>query len=292
MATYTTYDQVGKAESVADIISDITPTDTPFFTMIKSEKVAARTYSWLEDSLQAAAVNAQVEGADASIGNLVDAVERTNTTQILSKAFAVSATADAIKTYGRAKETAYQLGKALKEIKRDLEKAYVGVDQASVSGDGATARKMASVSQQITNTTASSDGNLNEAQLLAAGQAAYEAGSDPSILMIRPADAQDVAGWTGSSGRYREFQDGTKTLVNVVDLYVGPYGEYKVVLNRHQLTDRAFLIDPSMFKSVVLRPFTRTLLAKTGDADKHHIVGEYSVKHTNFGDSQMITGLL
>ena len=51
MSTYTTYDQVGKAEDVSDIITDITPTDTPFFSMIKSEKVAARTFEWLEDSL-------------------------------------------------------------------------------------------------------------------------------------------------------------------------------------------------------------------------------------------------
>ena len=291
MATYTTYDQVGKAESVADLISDITPTDRPFTTMVKSEKVAARTFSWLEDSLAAAADNAQVEGADASMGTLIDAVERSNTTQILSKAFQVSATADAIKTYGRAKETAYQLGKALKEIGRDLERAFVGVDQAAVAGDGATGRKMASVSQQITNSTTSADGALNEADILTAGQAAFNAGSDPSVLMIRPADAQDVAAYTGASGRYREIMGNAKTLVNVVDLYVSPYGEYKVVLNRHQLTDRAFLIDPSMFKQVVLRPFTRTLLAKTGDSDKHHIVGEMSVKHTNFGDSHMIVGL-
>jgi len=290
MATYTTYDQVGKAESVADLISDITPTDRPFTTMVKSEKVAARTFSWLEDSLAAAADNAQVEGADASMGTLIDAVERSNTTQILSKAFQVSATADAIKTYGRAKETAYQLGKALKEIGRDLERAFVGVNQAAVSGDGATGRKMASVSQQITNTTTSGDGALNEADILTAGQAAFNAGSDPSVLMIRPADAQDIAGYAAAAGRNREIAQG-KTLVNVVELLVSPYGEYKVVLNRHQITDRAFLIDPSMFKQVVLRPFTRTLLAKIGDSDKHYIVGEMSVKHTNFGDSHMITGL-
>ena len=50
------------------------------------------------------------------MATLSPATERTNNTQILTKAFQVSATADAIATYGRAKETAYQLGKALKEI--------------------------------------------------------------------------------------------------------------------------------------------------------------------------------
>jgi|TARA_R100000482_G_scaffold11213_1_gene3356 hypothetical protein len=64
-----------------------------------------------------------------------------------------------------------------------------------------------------------------------------------------------------------------------------------VVLNRHQLTTHAFLIDPSMFRCCVLRPFTRTLLAKDGDSDKHFVVGEYSLKHMNFADSGMITGL-
>lgn len=109
MATYTTYDQVGKKEDVSDIITDITPTDTPFFSMIRSEKVSARTFSWLEDSLAAAANNAAVEGADATMATLTDATERTNNTQILTKAFQVSATSDAIATYGRAKETALKL---------------------------------------------------------------------------------------------------------------------------------------------------------------------------------------
>ena len=100
--------------------------------MIGSETCSARVFEFLEDSLAAAADNKAVEGADPSMATLSNAVSRTNNTQILTKAFQVSKTADAVKTYGRAKETAYQLnlGKALKEIKRDLERAYVGVDNA------------------------------------------------------------------------------------------------------------------------------------------------------------------
>jgi hypothetical protein len=293
MATYTTYDQVGKKEDVSDIITDITPTDTPFFSMIRNEKVSARTFSWLEDSLAAAANNAAVEGADASMATLTDAVERTNNTQILTKAFQVSATADAIATYGRAKETAYQLGKALKEIKRDLERSYVGVDNAAVTGTSSVAREMASATQMITNSTdagANATDALTEAKLLTAGQSAYNAGSDPTVFMIKPADSQIVANFAAASGRNREFAS-TKSLVNVIDLYVSPYGEYKVVLNRHQLTTHAFLIDPTMWRSCTLRPFSRTLLAKNGDSDKHFIVGEMSLKHMNFGADHMITGL-
>ena len=108
--------------------------------------------------------------------------------------------------------------------------------------------------------------------------------------MIKPADARIVSGFSASSGRNREIAD-SKTLVNAIDLYVSPYGEYKVVLNRHMKTDTALLIDPSMFRTCVLRPITRELLAKNGDSDRHFVVGEMSVKHMNFGDSVKITNL-
>lgn len=294
MATYTTYDQVGKAEDVSDIISDITPTDTPAFSLMKQGKIGARVFEWQEDSLDAAnAANAIVEGGDATVGSITPTVMRSNTTQIFEKTFAVSGTADAIKTYGRAKETAYQLGRTLKMIKRDLEAALIGVDQAAVAGDSVTPRRMASVINQITNSVdagANASDPLTEAALLSAGETAYANGSDPSIFMIKPADAQIVAGFAGAAGRNREIQQG-KTLVNVIDLYVSPYGEYKVVLNRHLEATHALLIDPTMFKVNVLRPFARTLLAKTGDSDKHSVVGEYSCSHMNYGDSIKITGL-
>ena len=293
---YTTYSQVGKKEDVSDIITDITPFDTPAFTLFKQEKVNARTFSWLEDALASTAVNAQLEGADATNQALTDATERTNQTQILSKTFAISATADAVATYGRARESAHQLAKALKEIKRDLERAMVGeAGVSSVNTDNTTARKMKSVIDQTSTTidaTASvySGTSLDEDMLLDAGQVAYNNGSDVDTFMIKPADARIVSGFSASSGRNREIAD-SKTLVNAIDLYVSPYGEYKVVLNRHMKTDTALLIDPSMFRTCVLRPITRELLAKNGDSDRHFVVGEMSVKHMNFGDSVQITNL-
>ena len=140
MSTYTSYNQVGLKENVDDLISNISPFSTPMQAMIKNEKVNARTFSFLEDSLADSMVNAQVEGADSSMLTLTDATERTNNTQIMSKAFQISATADAVATYGRAKETALQLAKKLKEIKKDYEHAMVGVTQVAVAGSASTAR--------------------------------------------------------------------------------------------------------------------------------------------------------
>ena len=294
MAVFGSYNQVGIAEDVSEIISTITPSDVPFTSLIKSEKVHNRTFEYMEDTLAAGADNKAVEGAAFSAGTQSPTTLRSGTTQILTKVFEVSSTADAVKTYGRAKETSYQLAKVLKEIKKDLEFAYVGHDNAAATGSSSAAREMASASQLITNSTdagSNSTDALTEAKFLVAAQAAYAAGSEPNTLMVKPADSLIVSAMTGASGRYRNFNDNTKTLVNVIELYISPFGEYKVVLNRHQLATHAFLIDPAMWRSIVLRPFSRTLLGKTSDGDTHAVVGEYSLKHMNFGADHMITGL-
>lgn len=283
MAIYKTYEQIGLAEDVSNIISDITPTDTPMYSMIKTEKVHARQYSYMTDSLAAAASNAQLEGFTASAGTAIPTVMINGNTQILQKTFQVSATADAVKAYGRAKETAYQLSKALKEIKKDVEFAFVGASNATVAGNATTAREMDSADQLIGagNTTAGGTAALTEAMIVATGQAVYNNGGDATILMVKPADSLIIAGLTGSAGRTREFNDGNKTLTNAVNLYVSPFGEYRVTLNRHQMTTHAFLLDPSMWRTASLRPFARTLLAKTGDSDTHMVVGELGLMHKN-----------
>ena len=293
MTTFTTYDQVGKAEDVSDIITNISPSSTPFFSMIKSEKVSARVFEWQEDSIRNSANNAKVEGAAFSTAARAATTLRSNNTQILSDTFMVSATSDAIKTYGRATETALQLGKALKAIKLDLERAYVGVDNAAVTGDSSTAREMASATQQIsTSVDAGSNATdaLTEAKIPDLAEDCYDNGSDPTVLMVKPADSRIVAEFATATGRNREHAQ-TKTLVNTIDVLVTPFGTYNLVMNREQLTTHAFLIDPNMWRSSVLRPFTRTLLGKDSDGDKHAIVGEYSLKHMSFSADGMITGL-
>ena len=293
MATLQTYTVVGMAEDVSATIANISPTSTPFQSLIKSEKVHARTFEWMEDSIRAAGVNALVEGADASTITIGEPTLRSNTTQIIGEAFKVAATVDAIKTHGRAKETAYALAKTLKALKLDVEKAYVGVDQAAVAGNASTGRKMASASNMIT-TTLDAGSNatdaLTEAKLLTLHQTCYENGSDPSVLMVKPADASIVASFATASSRQRDIA-ASKTLTNAIAVLITPFGTVRVLLNRSNLATVAFLVDPSMWKQAVLRPFTRTLLSRTGDADSHFVVGEQSLKHSNFGSCGKITGL-
>ena len=81
-------------------------TSTPFQSSIKSEKVHARTFEWMEDSIRAAGTNALVEGANSSDTTVGEPTLRSNVSQIIGESFKIAATVDAIKTHGRAKETA------------------------------------------------------------------------------------------------------------------------------------------------------------------------------------------
>ena len=315
MTTYTTYEVIGKKEDVSDIITNIAPTTTPFQSMIGKESVNNVLFQWQEDTLASAAANAQYDGFDASTIAATPTTIRTSFTQILAKAIKVATTTDSVSRYGRAKETAYQLSKRSAELKRDLEYVLLNkqaggagvLNNTTLTSIGNTAqtasdaaRTMKSFQAQVDSstyaalltktggtTTAMSEANLNTVL-----QALFNNGADPRYLMIPPGEALGIAGFASASGRYR-FADNAdaeaaRRIINVIDVYVSPYGEVKVILNRFMATDDHLVFDPDMWKLCVLRPWTREPLAKVGDSERHMIVGDYSLKHKHYGASGII----
>ena len=217
---------------------------------------------------------------------------RNNVTQIIGEAFQVSNTSEATSTHARGRQTAYNLAKVLKSLKSDYEKSCIGVDQAAVDVDGSTARRMASISKQITTSVDAGAGStdaLTEAKVLELHQTCYVNGSEPEMLIVKPADASIIANFATATGRQREVE--ATTLQNVIEVLITPFGTLRTMISRNILSTHAFMLDSSMFKQAVLRPMTRTLLSVTGDSSKHFCVNEVSVQHSNFGDSGMITGL-
>ena len=293
MATYTTYDEVGVKEDIADIITNISPTKTPFQMVLKSEKVHQPHHQWQEDALDAAADNTNVEGADAPAASQTATTLRGNYTQILVKTVKVSGTADVTQAYGRAKESAYQMSKKMQEIKRDLEKALVGFDRAATAGNSSTARIMQSAPNMIDagNVVTNVSTALTEANVLTVLQDLYNAGGEADTLMIKPADSTIVADFAKATGRQRELNDKQYTVTNVVRVYESPYDTVKVVMNRFQLTTVALLFSAQYWRLLVLRNWFRETLAKTGDSLNMMIVGEFSVAHKNFKASGAVKGL-
>lgn len=294
MATWNSYDLVGKKEDVSDVISNLTPRKTPFQTMIGGEKTKQTVFSWQEDELAQAdgASQGRTEGFDATDNAITPTWMRENVTQIFEKTIKVAATTDAVSTYGRAKESAYQMAKKSAEAKRDMEDVFVGTGQEMVKPtDNTAARKMAGyqamIHDDLISYTGATTNPLTESILLTNLQKQYDEGADPNTIMVTPSNSLVIADFAKASGRSRDFGS-KKSIVNVVDLYVSPFGEQKVVLNRFLKTGDTLTFDPANWKKVTLRGWTRETLAKTGDALRMMLVGEFSLKHKNFKASGLI----
>ncbi len=295
MATYQTFQQIGIKENISDIITNLTPTKTPFQSNIGTEKVHNVLFQWQEDSLRGQALNAQVEGADPSYITANPTVMRNNVTQILNEAVVVSDTAETVTVYGRAKEMAYQMQKSASQVKRDLELSLIGNAQVLSTGNSTTARQFASAQQQVLAGNISYAGaatNLSEALMLTNLQTCFTAGATPSRIQVTPSNSVIIAGFAAVTGRYRTIP-GASTgedsgIVNVVNFYVSPFGEVKIEINRFIKAKNTLVYDPKQWAKAVLRPWTREALAKTGDATKQMIISEQSLKHKNFAASGFI----
>lgn len=300
MSQYTSYDTVGVKEDISDVISDITPTETPFMSSIGSDTCTQKKFEWQEDSLRAPAENAQVEGFTASDVAVTPTEMINNVTQILSETIKVSGSNDKTDYYGRAKESSYQIAKTAKVLKLDLEHAFVGTAQAKVApSNNATARKMAGFQAQLLNGGSGSldandfvlyTGGANTAptedNFLSVMQHAFDQGANHKVISVTSTNSRVVSDFAKASGRYRTIDAGAgmkdqKTIVNVVDFYVSPFGTQRVMINRRQKSTNTLFYDPDMWKQVAFRPWFRETLAKTGDNVSIMIVGEYSLKHRN-----------
>lgn len=305
--TTDTYDLNGIAEDVENIIFNISPTDTPVLTMAKKKKATATNHQWQTDSLAAAAANRAIEGDDSTYATAAPTTMLSNRCQITKKSVMVSGTADAVRKYGRAEEFAYQIAKRGKEIKRDMEFAITQNQASSVGGSG-TARSSAGLESMIsgnsiepttsnTGTTpgysggdwaAPTDGTatgagstLSETYLVQALEAAWTDGGDPSDIVMGSYQKRTIATFGGAqkfAGFYNPKQGaGQGMVIGGVDLYVSDFGEHKLVLDRFMRTRTILCLDPDYVSIAWLRPLKFEERAKTGDATRGELLGEWTL---------------
>lgn len=302
VASVTTYDQVGKVEEIADVISNIAPMDLNFQTAVGGKGTVDNVlYQWQEDDLAAPVDNAQIEGFEAPAADQTPTVMRDNTTQIFAKTAKVSGSTQAMKTYGRAKELSYQLAKKGKEMKRDFERALIGVAQNKVTGSSAAARRFANYFGMLDAGNVFANGGtaraFSETVLLNAMEGLYNVNGEAKVLLIRPNLARTVADFayridSGNVVRNRGLNGGEKKIVNTVDVYVTPWGDtLKVTINRWLKSGSALLFDPESWVIPSYRAWNKKLLPSNGDYEAHLMLGEYGMKHKNYKLSAAINDL-
>ena len=304
--SYETFDSNDKREDLANVIYNISPTETPFMSSIGTGSANGTKHEWQTDSLAAAAANKVMEGDDSPNRALTATSRLLNHTQISTKPVVVTGTQEVVSKAGVTSEMAYQIAKAGKELKRDMEFDLTGVNVATVGSSG-NGRKLRGFEAWCnTNdshgaggsthgtTGAVTDGTqrvLTEALVKSSLKACYDEGGNPDLLLVGSFNKQKVSGFTGNSTRMDMAED--RSLVATIDVYVSDFGEVRVVADRILRSSgrTALVVDTEMWSIGYLRPFGVQDLAKTGDAEKKQLLVEYTLVSKNEAASGKIADL-
>lgn len=309
-----TYDQVGIREDLADMIWDVSPTETPFISNCQKVSVDNTYFEWQTDSLAAVSATVAVEGADASFAPAAATTRLGNYTEIISKTAMISGTLEATDRAGRNREMAYQVVKRGKEIKRDMEHHVVGVNNARAAGNATTARETASYTTWCTTNTsngaapgadpvtigatAATDGvqrAFTETLLGNVIDSCWSNGGNPNVIMLGSVNKRLLNAFTGAapSGGIQVARDQVdKKVVNAVSIYESDYGIMQVVPNRF-VRDRDVLVyDTNYWQIAELRPMRNKEIAATGDAEKRQVLIEYGLRAANEASSGIIRDTL
>lgn len=302
--TYQTFTAIGQREDLTNAIYDITPTDTPFMSNGSRGSMKGTLHEWQTDALASVDTgNAQIEGDDiTSFPSTGVTVRVGNYAQISRKLVLIAGTLDAVDKAGRNTEMAYQLAKRSSELKRDME-AIVLENIGGTAGDSSTARKMATMGAWIktnvskeaggtnpawasgvpgTARTAGSTRALSEALFKTVVQSMWTNGANLKFAMAGPVNKQNVSQFSGiATNTYFQSAAEQAKIIGSADVYVTDFGAISIVPNRFQRELDLWLIDSEFYSFNFLRSFRSEKLAKTGDAEKRHLLVEWSLEVRN-----------
>lgn len=286
-----TYQAIGNREDLSDVITNISPVDTPFLSRFGKVKATATTHEWLTDSLATAAENKAIEGADYSFARKGVRTRLSNYAQIHVSPVEVSDSQRETNSAGMEDEFAYQMAKAMKEHARDIEYALVnGTGNAGTSG---AAREMKGVLAFLTSNIATGTGTgteyLTEAMFNGLLQTIWTAGGMPDYAYANGYQKRKISDFT--AGSTRNVNAGDKELIKGVDVYDSDFGRIKIVPHRYMTSTVVAVLQNDLFKVATFRPTKKVDVAKVGSATRAVIESELTLESRNQAGSGKITGL-
>jgi len=280
---FKTYEATGQREDLIDLITDISPTETPMLSRFAKNKATAKYHEWQTDALAAAGANAIVEGADASITALTATSRTGNYTQISRKTWATSDTLEAVNKAGRTSEFSYQMAKKMKELARDME--YALVNGTGNSGASGTARELKGVVSWIATNTGSGTSAtataaaLTESQYNDLLQKIFISGGNPDVTYANGYQKRKISAFSTPSTRQLDVAD--KHLITSVDVYESDFGIQKILLDRYCPTDTILALEEDKWRVAMLRPVKYKELPDLGGGPKGQIESEYTLESLN-----------
>ena len=295
--TFDSYDAVGIREDLSDIITNVSPEETPFHT--KSRKTTAKNtlVEWQTDALRSSASNAHIEGDETTANAMTATTRLNNRTQIFKNAVTVPDTDEGLDKAGRQREIAYQVLKIAKEQKLDIEKALFD-NNAKVAGSASAARELAGAPTWMTtnidfqsgasgaNPTGdgtdarTDDGSptaFSQTKFDSVMQSIWENGGNPDSVYLSAFQMNVALGFTGNNNQRSAVQAGDERVIKSLAVYVTPWGSVEFIPSRENRSRDVFIMQDDMWEVAVLRPTKNIELAKTGDATKRQVVTELTL---------------
>lgn len=132
---------------------------------------------------------------------------------------------------------------------------------------------------------------FTEALLKAAIAQAWNAGGEPSLVIMSLGQKQVAATFAGLAQSRRETGDKKLRIIAGADVYVSDVGELQFVPDRFCSARDALIIDPEMWAIATLDPMQKRKLAVTGLADRDAMYTEQTLVCRNDGASAVVADL-
>ena len=302
--TATTLSQKGNREQLTEILERVAPEATPFSSNIGEGPKASATYvEWQTEDLASPSGDGVLEGSETTAYEENVTARVGNHTQIRRRAFVVSGTQEVVNKAGRKSEIARHRVLKGTEVKRDFETIFLR-NGASRAQSGSDARLAAGVLAWITTNVSrgsgGSNGGFSAGVVAAATNGTQRAFAEDQVktvmqsvftnsgeakkrhMYMSPFHKGVFSGFAGIS-EIRNDVSGMKqaTIYGAADAYMSDFGMLVTVPVAYGLTRDVLIADHDYLGVSTLRAVFEDNLAKTGDNEKRHIVGEKTLAVKN-----------
>lgn len=304
-----TYDLVTIREDLTNVDNMITPTETPFISMIAGSDTASNIYhEWPLTNLAAVNASNRVNEGEATppLTAPVAALRRGNYTQISIKSISVSSTTEWVDGAADIAKLAKQMTYAMAELKRDRETlmlqsvaAIPGTAQAATlrtaaglpsfwqtnvsRGAGAGANPILSGVTNGYPSVAAVDGTLrtiSEDLFNTVMQACWTSGGTVKYALVGPDVKRTISKvFTGYTTKYSD--GASNKLITSVEIYQSDFGTVQIVPDRFGRSRDCHFIDPDYVDITYGQQVKQQVLAKTGLAENRLLSVEYTLSVGN-----------
>jgi len=303
MATYTSNDAINGEtldarssnirEDLANVIFDISPTETPCVSAMRKTKASNVFHEWLTDSLAAPADNAAQFGSKPASATLTPRTRLGNYVQLLDAMVEVSDEQEMVDAASVQSELRYQTAKKLRELKRDLEYVVTALDRPANAYDPGTstpARMRTIRNWIVTNEdTSGTARDFAETQLRSVITKCWEQGGSPNMVILNAAQQEIADGFVGTSTRYEDAD--SRRVHRAIDFYVTSLGEVQFMPSHFCGTGTVLVLDTSYWALAQLGALTTTPLARDGHTQKRMLSWYVTIEARNEASSGKISML-